>query len=120
MALNITEGLRNYSELEIIYFLCTVLNIFGLLFALLLQFMYAEYGRYFNVNSTSKWGFGIHPRVAWVLQELPMFALPLILLFHSKDEKLGSTPNTVLISMLLLHYFRRYVSCATTCYRSVA
>ncbi|XP_031564859.1 3-oxo-5-alpha-steroid 4-dehydrogenase 1-like [Actinia tenebrosa] len=98
---------RSYSEQEIIFFLCTLLNFFGLLSALLLQFMYAEYGRYFSSNSTTKWGFGIHPRIAWFSQELPMFTLPLIFLLYAKDGNLGLTPNTVLICMLVSHYFRR-------------
>lgn len=98
---------RSSSEQEIIYFLCTVLNFFGILSALLLQCMYAEYGRYFNSNSPSKWGFGINSKVAWFSQELPMFTLPLICLLYAKEGNLGLTPNTLLASMLLLHYFRR-------------
>jgi len=100
----IIENLTDLNEKEIIYLLCTVLNITAIIVALLLQCLKAEYGRYFDGKSESKWGFGINPKLAWFVQELPMFALPLLFLVQSFN---GVNPNTVLLCFILLHYFRR-------------
>lgn len=95
---------RNFNEKEVLYFLCTVLNITGIIVVLLLQCLKAEYGRYFDDKSESKWGFGISAKLAWFLQELPMFALPLLCLVQSFN---GVNPNTLLLCLMLVHYFRR-------------
>lgn len=104
----ITRLMENYTEKDIIYFLCTTLNITAVVVALLLQFLKAEYGRYFDNKSQAKWGMGMNPKLAWFVQEIPMFALPLVFLVKSYDVSSGLTPNTVLVCFLLVHYFRRY------------
>lgn len=66
------------------------------------QFITIPYGRYSRAN----WGFGINSQIAWLLQESPSFLVPSVLLFlNSRHQKL--TPNVVLLSMFLFHYFRR-------------
>lgn len=63
--------------------------------------MKASYGRYNSSNS------GIPVRTAWILQELPSFAVPCVLLIHHWSSV---TPTKfVILSLFLIHYFQRYV-----------
>ena len=94
-------------EETFILWLCTALNITGVFVALLLQFLKAEYGRYFNKTSQTKWGLGMNAKLAWFVQELPMFVLPLFFLFKSYNAYQAVNPNNVLICFILIHYFRR-------------
>jgi len=59
----------------------------------------APYGRYNSSNS------GIPVRTAWILQELPSFVVPSVLLIHHWSSV---TPTKfVILSLFLIHYFQR-------------
>jgi len=38
------------------------------------------------------------------VQELPAFVIPCALLFYARKDTLGLTPNTILLSLFVLHY----------------
>lgn len=70
----------------------------------MLQFTTAPYGRY----NRSGWGALVPARLAWFLQELPSFVVPLFIVlgryedFHNMDIN-----NKALIGCFLAHYFHR-------------
>ena len=100
--------LKSYDELEIIRMGAKGMICSGIVFAVLLQFMKGEYGRYFNsCSSPNRWGFGIDARLAWFVQELPSFCVPCLLLCDARPDVLGLSPNAALLSLLLLHYTQR-------------
>lgn len=84
---------------------------FTLLFFMVLSFIAlvsgqrANYGRYwkdeaFGMRCTTT----IHGTVAWVVQEMPALLLPVICLIIG-DRR--ATPNVVLVSYYIVHYFQR-------------
>ena len=103
----------SFDEPRFLTFAAKLMVVCGILAAIALQFLKAEYGRYFSSTaSRSRWGFGISARIAWFVQELPSFLVPCILLYHAREDVLGLTPNLVLLSLYLLHYSQRWVSLA--------
>ncbi|KAI8486685.1 3-oxo-5-alpha-steroid 4-dehydrogenase 1 [Branchiostoma belcheri] len=64
----------------------------------------ALYGR----NSTRFIVPGFLPaRVAWLVQELPAFGVPCLLLLATPADRLAHLPNRALLAMYMLHYFHR-------------
>ncbi|MCL4150983.1 UNVERIFIED_CONTAM: hypothetical protein GTU68_028132 [Idotea baltica] len=78
---------------SVIYGICTFLMPFP-----------APYGRY-----GAKWaGFGVPAKLAWLIQEIPSFVVPLILaLYGSRNESFRSLSNQLCVGMFMLHYFQR-------------
>ncbi|XP_076463544.1 3-oxo-5-alpha-steroid 4-dehydrogenase 1-like [Babylonia areolata] len=68
-----------------------------------LQFTSAPYGRY----SRSNWGFLIPSRIAWFVQELPSFSVPILLILFTDCPLSGQWKNQVAVGLYLLHYFQR-------------
>ncbi|XP_051927837.1 3-oxo-5-alpha-steroid 4-dehydrogenase 1 [Hippocampus zosterae] len=68
-----------------------------------LLFVNASYGRY----SSSKYGFLINVKLAWFIQELPAFLVPVYLLVWTSSEKRSLLANQLLIAMFLCHYTQR-------------
>ncbi|XP_022324490.2 3-oxo-5-alpha-steroid 4-dehydrogenase 2-like [Crassostrea virginica] len=69
-----------------------------------LQFTTAPYGRYVRAG----WGVPVSARLAWFLQELPSFLVPLLIsLGRYNDFQNLHAHNNVLIGCFLLHYFHR-------------
>ncbi|KAJ7389771.1 3-oxo-5-alpha-steroid 4-dehydrogenase 1 [Desmophyllum pertusum] len=99
--------LDGFDELQFIYIMSKIMIFVGVIVAICLVFLKAEYGRYFSSNSSQRYGFGVNVRVAWFVQELPAFLIPCVLLFYARKDALGMTPNTILLSLLLLHYTQR-------------
>nr|XP_002120345.1 3-oxo-5-alpha-steroid 4-dehydrogenase 1-like [Ciona intestinalis] len=62
----------------------------------------APYGRY----TSSSWGLPINSKLAWFLQELPAFLIPVFSYFTMTSSNV-STPALILLSVFLLHYFNR-------------
>lgn len=65
----------------------------------------AEYGRYALPGNR-----GCSARLAWFLQEVPAFLLPLLLLLFTGEPRTGSgrsTGRTLLLCTFMLHYFHR-------------
>ena len=98
-----------------------VMLAFGALAFLTLAFVPAPYGRY---STGAHWLYGplLPARAAWLLQELPSFAVPAALWWGAATgtripgfgalppgapDVRSLNPNTVLLAMLLLHYFNR-------------
>ncbi|XP_035684068.1 3-oxo-5-alpha-steroid 4-dehydrogenase 1-like [Branchiostoma floridae] len=64
----------------------------------------ALYGR----NSTQFIVPGFLPaRVAWVIQELPAFVVPCLLLLTTQADRIGYLPNRLLLALYMVHYFHR-------------
>lgn len=75
----------------------------GCAFFLLLQRLASPYGRY-----ASEWpGPRIPARTAWVLQELPALAWPLLECACAAAPRLDRLPNRVLLAMFVVHYVHR-------------
>ncbi|XP_069770291.1 3-oxo-5-alpha-steroid 4-dehydrogenase 1 [Narcine bancroftii] len=74
----------------------------GALTFLNMNFINAPYGRY----ASSKYGFPVKVKVAWLIQELPSLIVPLCLLF-SADNKPLELPNFLLLGLFICHYTHR-------------
>lgn len=70
-----------------------------------LLFENVPYGRY----AASKYGFPVNARLAWFVQEMPAFFVPLCLLAWTSSAKTSLLPNQLLIAMYFCHYVQRYV-----------
>ena len=99
--------MRVMDELDILEFTWKGIIFFSLVTAVLQLLITAPYGRF----SRSGWGFTMDPRFTWVMQESPSFLVPLFVAGYLGGDQLKGTltPNIVLLSMFLLHYFQRYV-----------
>uniref|UniRef100_H2YSM1 3-oxo-5-alpha-steroid 4-dehydrogenase n=1 Tax=Ciona savignyi TaxID=51511 RepID=H2YSM1_CIOSA len=62
----------------------------------------APYGRY----TSSAWGVQINGKLAWFMQELPSFVIP-VYIYLTSDTASLSTPARTLLGLFLLHYFNR-------------
>lgn len=79
-----------------------------------LMFMAAPYGKYFNTSAANFFGFLMNGKLAWILQELPSFAVPAWFWWKAASDPSSRydhlrtvSPNTILLSLMLLHYFNR-------------
>ncbi|XP_062845614.1 3-oxo-5-alpha-steroid 4-dehydrogenase 1 [Trichomycterus rosablanca] len=68
-----------------------------------LLFENVPYGRY----ASCKYGFPVHVKMAWFIQELPAFLVPLSLVLWTSASKTGHLPNQLLIGMYFCHYVQR-------------
>lgn len=81
-----------------------------------LLFENVPYGRY----TTSKYGFPVNVRLAWFVQELPAFVVPLCLVVWTSAAKTSLLPNQLLIAMYFCHYVQRWeITCSLTCITSL-
>lgn len=69
---------------------------------LALLFVNVPYGRY----ASSRYGFPVNVKIAWFIQELPAFLLPLALIL-STCAKITHLPNQLLLLMYFCHYTQR-------------
>ncbi|XP_046343897.1 3-oxo-5-alpha-steroid 4-dehydrogenase 1-like isoform X3 [Haliotis rufescens] len=90
-------------EVQLIYYVSYMFLAWGALVAVSLQVVSAPYGRY----ARKGWGVGVTANVAWAIQELPSFAVPLLLLALSDSPKIHDLPNKIILGLFLLHYFQR-------------
>ena len=63
----------------------------------------APYGRY----ASPKFGMLINSNFAWVVQELPAFAVPLFCVLYTEGRQLNNSANLICIGMMIVHYFQR-------------
>ncbi|XP_070578060.1 3-oxo-5-alpha-steroid 4-dehydrogenase 1-like [Ptychodera flava] len=92
------------AEYDLLYYLAAVMAGTAIPTVLALMITHSPYGRY----GSPKWGAGMHPKVAWVLQELPSFLVPVLLICYTSSDKFSaSLTNRVLMGMFLLHYVQR-------------
>lgn len=81
-----------------------------------LLFENVPYGRY----TTSKYGFPVNVRLAWFVQELPAFMVPLCLVVWTSAAKTSLLPNQLLIAMYFCHYVQRWeITYSLTCITSL-
>ncbi|KAK3092950.1 hypothetical protein FSP39_009294 [Pinctada imbricata] len=90
-------------DYEILTFLSYNLILWGFVVLIVLQLTSAPYGRY----SRDGWGTKIEPRLAWFIQEIPAFLVPLLLLVTTKAPMIKYLPNKILLACFLIHYFQR-------------
>jgi len=86
-------------------FLSYLMIVTSVVMIIALLFLPAPYVRY----SSSKWGFLVEARLAWFIQELPSFVVPLLCLLYVDDSVRNGNRriNYILMSLYLLHYFHR-------------
>ena len=60
-------------------------------------------GRY----SSSKYGFLLPAKIAWITQESPSFIMPVILLLTTSSAFWNSTVNKLLLTGFIIHYVNR-------------
>ena len=99
------------NEPQLIYITSIVMIVTAVIVAFCLIFLKAEYGRYFAASSSQKYGFGVNPKIAWFVQELPAFVVPCVLLFFARKDVFGLTPNAFLLLLYFTHYTHRLVVC---------
>ncbi|XP_071833741.1 3-oxo-5-alpha-steroid 4-dehydrogenase 1-like [Apostichopus japonicus] len=91
------------TESEVITIMSQFMLACSIFVFLALYMLKAPYGRYAN---TKVYGFGIHGKVAWFLQELPSFMIPVYLAVFT-DSSGSSKVGRVLVAVFLVHYFQR-------------
>ncbi|KAH3850894.1 3-oxo-5-alpha-steroid 4-dehydrogenase 1-like [Dreissena polymorpha] len=79
------------------YIVTSVLVLF-----LLISGITAPYGRY----TRDGWGIFVNGKLAWFVQEIPSFAVPVIFIFQDAPG-LRKAPNVLLFSLFVIHYFQR-------------
>ena len=99
--------LRTLDEFQFIYILSWTIILLAFIVQICLIFLQVEYGRYFKPNSWQNCLSAVDGRVAWFVQELPAFVIPCALLFYARKDALGLTPNTILLSLFIMHYSHR-------------
>ncbi|XP_060720838.1 3-oxo-5-alpha-steroid 4-dehydrogenase 1 [Tachysurus vachellii] len=102
---NVVRSLLGSEEEELYILDCLaylmLLMALGTFFTLL--FENTPYGRY----TSSTYGFPVHVKVAWFVQELPAFLLPLSLILWASPLKITVLPNQILLGMYFCHYVQR-------------
>ncbi|BFZ06923.1 hypothetical protein BsWGS_09962 [Bradybaena similaris] len=106
MALSIIENLaatwlRN--EDKFMYYVSCIFLIWGAFLLLSLSQVTAPYGRY----SRSGWGFLVPPKFAWIVQEFPSFAVPVLLFIYADCPKVNNKLNLFAVGLFIFHYFHR-------------
>ncbi|GFO14328.1 3-oxo-5-alpha-steroid 4-dehydrogenase 1 [Plakobranchus ocellatus] len=84
-------------------YLSYIFILWGTSVLLSLQSQTAPYGRY----ARSGWGTFVPGKFAWIVQELPSFAVPLLVLLYTDCPKAGLPLNQLALFLFLLHYFQR-------------
>ncbi|XP_034324182.1 3-oxo-5-alpha-steroid 4-dehydrogenase 1 isoform X4 [Magallana gigas] len=90
-------------DLIILNFLSYNLIFFGVVVVIVLQWLNTPYGRY----ARGGWGPSVNAQIAWFVQEIPAFAVPLLLVYYTDCPKLKFTPNKIFLGLFLFHYFQR-------------
>ncbi|XP_066481109.1 3-oxo-5-alpha-steroid 4-dehydrogenase 1 [Tiliqua scincoides] len=67
------------------------------------RFVGIPYGRYYS----AAFGFVVPARLAWLVQELPAFLVPLHLALCSGGARMHAWPNRILLGLFLIHYTYR-------------
>ena len=96
--------LTGTTEEKLLEYMAYVMILVSLVVFVLLQIVNAPYGRYSN---TSVWGFGVPVRLAWVVQEIPSFFVPVLLVFFTDGRQMPRLPNVLLLGLVITHYFQR-------------
>ncbi|XP_061193834.1 3-oxo-5-alpha-steroid 4-dehydrogenase 2-like isoform X1 [Saccostrea echinata] len=94
-----------FSAPDSLKFVSGLMVLWGISNLVTLQFTTAPYGRYTRPG----WGCLLPAKLAWFLQELPSFVVPLVVLSRWRsDESVNIHGNNkILIGCFLVHYFHR-------------
>lgn len=90
-------------ELYVLNGLSYVMLLMALVTCLAFLFQNVPYGRY----TSRKYGFPVQVKVAWFIQELPAFLVPLSLILWASPLKITALPNQLLLGMYFVHYVQR-------------
>ncbi|KAK7505461.1 hypothetical protein BaRGS_00003206 [Batillaria attramentaria] len=82
---------------------CYILLFWAVCLVFILLSVSAPYGRY----SRPGYGFQVPAKLAWFVQELPSFLVPVYLLLFTDCPRAGELKNLVAVGLFLLHYFHR-------------
>lgn len=108
-------------EPQIVQLLCYTVFIVGFVVAVILLFIPAIYGRYSSNNTI--WGFGINAKIAWFMQEIPAFAIPVSLWTleyynnhqHKTIDHHLMTTRLFLCGLFMVHYWQRFIKLLSFC-----
>lgn len=104
MALILTQLDGAFSLHSSLTFVSGLMICWGFCNFVMLQFTTAPYGRY----SRSGWGAMVPAKLAWFLQELPSFIVPLLIVLERYEEfHTMDIHDKALIGCFLAHYFHR-------------
>lgn len=113
-SLGVHEWLRQGNDLPFLEGTgLTLLAVGAVVCAISLLNFRIPYGRYTSDTSPIFHTLGltsckISAKLAWFLQELPSFVLPLYCLLNIGGKEVGEfNPNIIFIGMFVLHYFNR-------------
>jgi len=88
---------------HIFHYIAYVFLICGILIVLVNNFKKpATYGKFYE---KSQWH--LNPRLAWFIQELPSFVIPVLLVLFSDSVHIHQLPNKVMMGCFILHYIQR-------------
>ena len=76
---------------------------FGAVNFLSMLYSTAPYGKY----SRDGLGWKVNAKMAWFLQELPSFVVPLFVLKNLDFSQKSCLPGIFMVGLFLLHYFHR-------------
>ncbi|XP_018025823.1 3-oxo-5-alpha-steroid 4-dehydrogenase 1 [Hyalella azteca] len=92
---------RASSDEELVYHMT-----FGvIIYALIVLFlpMAAPYGRY----RSTRFGFGLPAKLAWVVQECPAFLMPFFMVITTQRSNYHTVTNQICMGLFIIHYFQR-------------
>ena len=96
-------------EKTILNILALIMVIVGMVFYFILLFKPAAYGRYSKTDRF--YSIAVSARLAWFLQELPAFTIPVISIVVSQLNLMGapsySNWQLAVLSCFIIHYFNR-------------
>lgn len=98
---------QHLGELEIVYGLAIFMIVMGVISFVALQFQTATYGRYYSSQKKDILNAcPMNGKLAWFLQEIPSFLLPILVVYFSGIHSIGIA-NAILLAMYLSHYVYR-------------
>ncbi|XP_002735709.1 3-oxo-5-alpha-steroid 4-dehydrogenase 1-like [Saccoglossus kowalevskii] len=91
---------NSHAEQDLLYYMAIIMILCGAMSAVALIFIPSPYGRY----SSSVWGPGLNPKMAWFIQELPCLFTPVVMTLY---DSVSSNVNNMLLGLFIIHYFHR-------------
>lgn len=112
---SLTSKLEINNEEELIKELAYLMMFFGACAFIALMFVPAPYGKHGAANSWVPWGPPMPAKLAWILQELPSFAIPALYWLQAANSSDAAKAHrfttfnatTALLAMFLIHYANR-------------
>ncbi|XP_052439615.1 3-oxo-5-alpha-steroid 4-dehydrogenase 1 isoform X2 [Carassius gibelio] len=102
-AIQRTLFLSEEQEVYVLVCLSYLMMVMGFITFVTLLYEHVPYGRY----ASSRYGFPVNVKLAWFVQELPAFLVPLSLVLWRHCAKITHLPNQLLLLMFIFHYLQR-------------